>query len=369
MFMVSPTAFDTQTFQDFLGSLHDAVYISNASSNAFQQKVSKSKQFFFESFPGKMIFLHQDEILGNLSVEDAILKLVGWKQVSDRAAHLAIEPSVVNNLKSIGIGNCYVVDHATELTRLEPVETGFRHECSFIGHIIPGGYSVAAGDEPWYPIVEGALNERKKNLNSNIGPIFQKIAHEKLAPICGDTDHPILELAHAKWLKYQATKESVPFRGWVLENSGLQNVQIYGGDPAYMHNVSRNLNFPLSIATTHPSVFEEEKIREIYGQSKVSINITSLQFDFAVINRFHDAFMSGGLCVTDSREGLAELETNLSEIAYEAPGEMAEKVRFFSHEKNVGYRTKLIQKVQAVIEKKCTYQRLVNNIDVALHKM
>jgi hypothetical protein len=73
----------------------------------------------------------------------------------------------------------------------------------------------------------------------------------------------------------------------------------------------------------------------IYAKSKISLNISSLQFDTAINNRIIDVILAGGFILTDKRDDLAFFGDLADEITFETPEELQYKIDFFMDPKNM----------------------------------
>ena len=68
---------------------------------------------------------------------------------------------------------------------------------------------------------------------------------------------------------------------------------------------------------------------QIYQNSRINLNISSLQFDTAVNNRVIDIASSGGFVLTDKRSDLYDFIPFHSEISFETPEEMNDKINYW----------------------------------------
>lgn len=368
--VVKPDALNTTTFQQLLAQQsEDAVFVSNASSQAIQSKLPGKDEYFFESFRGKLVFVHQDAVLGGLKVLDGINKLQAWKRVADRSVHLCIEKDNVADLAAVGI-KASVIPHASEVPATEPSTEGFSYVSSFVGHVVPSVYSPLTGDSVRYQVsINQMIEARRSNLSTPLEPIIKYHVDQSIDGFGHPTDSPTLRLALSQWLRNEVTGHSMPFRGWVFEECDVESLDIFGGDPAYLHKVARNLQIERPGVSYHPAVYEPNDVRRIFNQSRVSINISSLQFDYAVVNRFHDVIMSGGLCLTDARDGLPDLTSAHAELSFATISELHDKVTYYTRPDKTRERALLIKSVQADVARNSGYQILADSIVQALAKL
>ncbi|MCK6426637.1 MAG: glycosyltransferase [Burkholderiaceae bacterium] len=365
--MVKPSGFSVDSYRAFLQSRRgDSVYVSTAESNILQQKGEGLAPYFFEDFPGKLIFIHQDALLGGLSFENGLAKLHAWRRVASRSAHLCIEPDSVAALKGAGISRASLVPHASEFVPADCLPVGqCRHGASFVGHALPWGFQPVLAHSGLSMLVEGLMLQRACMLDTALhAPVTEWV--ERCARAFGDPgDTVAARIAHVHWIRHQFNLRSMAFRGRLLEEAQLPDLTVYGGDPAYLHRVERRATLGAGIRH-EPAVHDEVAVQAIYRGTACSINITSLQFDHAVVNRVHDVFMSGGLCLTDARPGLSELTREHAEISWRDPAELREKVRYFSDPRHEASRQRLIRAVQADVMQRSGYPILAAEIEGAL---
>lgn len=366
--MIKPDGFNASSFHEFVSKQSEAVYISNSVNNAIQQKVPGQERYFFEQFPGKVIFLHQDAILGGADVMTGISKLQAWQRVAQRTAHLCIEPDNVVDLRGLGI-EAKVVPHATEIVATEPRLTDFEYEASFVGHVVPSAYMPTFSDQRVQSLVDGAVNGRKTDLSFRIEPLVRTCSDTALVGLGTAADQATLKVAVAQWLRSQISSQGMPFRGWLFENCDIGPLTVFGGDPAYLHRIERNLSIERPGISYRPAAYELQDIKSVFNNSKISINLSSMQFDHAVVNRFHDVTMSGGLCLTDARSGLAELTSAHEDVSYTTLQELRDRAHYFSKQENAAQRALLIERIQKDIAKNSGYDLLVKAILSTLNAM
>ena len=359
--LVQPDGFNARSFGDFCET-QDAhsVYIASNEGAIINSRVPERETYFFERFAGKVIFLRQDAILGGDSMLDAIAKLRAWKRIAARSTHLCIERNNIDDLHSLGM-TARLVPHATEVTATEPVTDGFEFNASFIGHVIPFGYQTGPTTPTALRVCEQALQARREHMDAPLEATLR--GHAAVLDGLGlADDNALLRIATTHWFRSQLTTHTLPFRGWLLENADIPSLDIVGGDPAYIHKVDRRLTLQKPGITTHAAVYDTERLKQIFNRSRVSLNITSLQFDDAVVNRFHDATMAGGLCLMDRRPGLPDLTSEHAQISYNDAAELAERVRYFTDPARASERASLVRKIQAEVVQNSGYDKLAQAV-------
>ncbi|MDP4299681.1 glycosyltransferase family protein [Leptothrix discophora] len=373
--LVKPAGFSTTTFPEFLRGQPQAVYLSTAGSNVIQQRADARAGHFFEDFPGRLIFLHQDALLGGLSFEAAQSRLRAWQRVADRSAHLCIEPDSVTALAAVGIERAAWVPHASEFAPTPPLDTGdCRHGASFVGHALPWSYQPRMASASLEQLLAGLLEQRSAQLDTPLHPALLPWVDRSLAAFSGmpdASDVGVSRQAYVHWLRGQCNLRTMAFRGRLLEQAaeaGMTDVTVYGGDPAYLHRVDRQATLGHGIRH-EPPVYDDATVHGIYRSSACSINISSLQFDHAVVNRVHDVFMAGGLCLTDRRPGLPELTREHAAISYATPDELHDRVRHFSNPRHATQRRLLIEAVQRDVMAHSGYPKVVDGIEAMLQRL
>ena len=366
--LVKPAGFTTATYDEFLRKQDGTgVYVTTNEPNAVNQLVPGTDTYFFERFPGRVVFVRQDAMLGGTTLLGAISKLRAWQRVASRTAHLCLEPNNVDDLTALGI-RARVVPHATEVLPVPPIEDGFEFDANFIGHVVPSIYSPAGSTPAAQGVVTRAVPARRERLDTPLEGVTRAHA-ATLEGLGSPEDNTLLRIAAAQWLRTEVHHQTMPFRGWLLENADLASLDVFGGDPAYLHRVDRHLALERPGITMHPAVYEAERLQQVFSRSRVSLNLTALQFDHAVINRFHDATMAGGLCLMDRRPGLEELTSAHAEISFNDVGELAERVRYWADPRRAGERASLVRKLQVDVAARSGYDKLAQAITECVAQM
>jgi hypothetical protein len=371
--LVKPAGFNTTTFPAFLRAQGaDTVYVSTAGSNVVQQRGEGQAGHFFEDFPGRLVFVHQDALLGGLTFEAALARLQAWQRVAARSFHLCIEPDSVTALLACGIGQAAWVPHASEFAPTAPLPVAeCRHTASFVGHVLPWGFQPRAANASLEHLIDGLLQQRSADLGSSLHDRLQPWVERQFSAMGEPHETVLSRQAYIHWLRHQFNLRSMAFRGRVLEEAAAAGIAaagdltVYGGDPAYLHRVDRQATLGAGIRH-QPPVYDEAAVQGVFRGTACSINITSLQFDHAVVNRFHDVFLAGGLCLTDARPGLAELTREHAEISYRNAAELADRVRHFSHPARSAQRRLLIEAVQRELLQRSGYPLLADAIERAV---
>jgi hypothetical protein len=365
--MVKPSGFNASTFGEFLARQGNGIYLSMTGANIVQSRAADQAEHFFEIFPGRVIFVHQDAILGGLTFEAALARLQAYQRVAHRSWHLCIEPDTITALNAVGIDNTTLVPHASEF---EPSPALGRDQChlgaTFVGHALPFDYQPRLATRALEHMIDTALRQRMDNLAAPAQPLLCDYADRVLEHFGPADETGATRWAYVHWLRSQFTQRTMALRGWVLEQAQLPDLTVVGGDPAYLHRVDRCLTLSGAGIRHVPPVYEVGAVRELFCRSACNINITSLQFDHAVVNRFHDVFLAGGLCLTDARSGVSELTREHAELTFRTVEELRERVRYFSEPRNSALRAALIASVQRDVLAHSGYGRLGEHVQAAL---
>jgi hypothetical protein len=359
--VVKRAGFNARTYADFVASQPESsVYIAGNEGYLINTRVPDRETYYFEQFPGKVIFIRHDAILGGDTLLDALAKLRAWKRVAARSVHLCLEPNNVDDLRSLGMSATFV-PHVSEVALTEPSADSFEFDASFIGHVIPAVYSPPMPTPLAQRICNQAVQLRRERLDAPLEDMLR--GHAAVVDgLGGGDDNLMLRIATTQWFRSQVIQHTLSLRGWLLENAGMAKLDIFGGDPAYIHRVDRNLTLDKPGIASHPAVYDTDRLKEIFNRSRVSINVTSLQFDHCVVNRFHDATMAGGLCLTDRRPGLADLTSEHAEISFNDVEQLGERVRYFTDPRRQSERVSLVKKIQADVMKNTGYDKLALTI-------
>jgi SAM-dependent methyltransferase len=139
-------------------------------------------------------------------------------------------------------------------------------------------------------------------------------------------------------------------------------VSIIGGDTAYIHGLDRNLVINKENIKYYPPKHSDNEVQQIYQTSQINLNITSLQFDDAVINRVIDVAAVGGFVLTDWRSGLEVLTGVHREISYKSIEELNEKIAYYLHPNHQQERLDIAEALHQDIRQKCNYLTIVEGM-------
>ena len=346
--------------------------IITSDSTVFYSYFEDAKSYLFELIEAQLIFIHHDDISHNFTWKHTFsFTLQSLQRVKERSIHFCIEYDNFFDLRLMGFEKVYTILHASEFNcTYSPTEKPYT--LSFVGHVLPelGDalnsliYSNPLQSDYWEHLIKSVqasfwtrLAKLDKKIKSSATSFSKQMRNL-------DTT---LNFFEQKFF-YMATINSVTpyFRGefftrlislLISNNIGLD---IFGGDPGYLHGVSSSRIIENKNIKYHPPNNDYLETQYIYANSKINLNITSLQFDDAVVNRVIDVGAAGGFILTDWKPGLPNITSVYKEISYRTIDELRYKINYYlSHEEE---RIKIAEKLHQDIINKCSYSHVVKFI-------
>jgi len=259
----------------------------------------------------------------------------------------------LSDLSSIGIERVYPILHASEFS-VGSGQEPYIHDVSFVGHVLPG----LGGD-----LEEIACSHRLRAdfwqrlvaLDHRIEP--SALAFAALIPEEQPAERH--QVAVKSFYFSLVNLHSLRFRGEVIRRLDA-SVDIVGGDPAYLNALAQDRRIQRPNVSYFPASFTNA--RDHYAGSKINLNITSLQFDEAVINRVVDASAAGGFVLTDWKEGLAELTDVAEQVSYRSIEELNHKIGYYLHPDHARERAEIARVLRQDLQERCTYRAVVESI-------
>lgn len=332
----------------------DWVVVTN-NSCLLSQKIGGA--FLFEQIPARIIFLHHDA-LSHVSNEypEILEKVEAMMRIKDRSVHFTIEEGDRVALNDLGIA-CHSISHMNTLGQpyLKSSCQEGRRGVSFIGHAIPpinAILSFGQNDRQYFD----SYRARFENFEHSLRDDFAKSRADANVPL----DAAALS-SRIQYLQF-ANYYTLFLRGGVLQELRGCNVDLYGGDPAWMHGVDESRSFTSSHISSHKPVFDRNEVGNIFNSSAINLNITSLQFDSAMINRVIDCVAAGGFMLTDRKEQLYELTSCADDIGYSTVDELNEKVDFYLDPANSAKKAEIVAQMSDEFAKRCSVARTVERI-------
>jgi len=305
-------------------------------------------KFVFEILHHQLAFLHHDHY-ATCPVGAKVENLLNaYQSQSHRSHHFCIESSNCDALSKLGLANVHFIHHATEFSKA-PLAVAADAWVSFVGHVL----DPAAEYRPTNHWLLRDYWTRVCDLTHHVQPsaaeyACRTISRQDLIPLLA---------AESDYLATLHT-HSLIMRGDVLKRAGSNPLHIYGGDPAYLQGMDLHRKLPEEHVFYHHPQHNPREIADIYNKSAVSINITPLQFDSAVINRVLDIGAAGGFPLTDWKEDLARVTSVSEEISYKCPEELEHKIAYYSHPDHRHERLEICHCLSSEIQENHTYEQI-----------
>jgi hypothetical protein len=346
-----------QKYIDYINR-HNIDYCIISNSHSILSSYSLDiDSFLFEKVNASLIFIHHDDpFSGYFSLDDVQVKLQTYLNTKNKSFHFFIEYSNFADFKYLDINNSFIISHSSEF---KPTKKSFNLEkadVSFVGHVLPGNDSYLE-ELPFSYLLKRDYWTRVSSINE----VLENSAYLFAKQNCGDFKNQF-ELYSLKFF-YRAMlhKLSQSFRGEIISRiSDNFNVSIYGGDPSYLHNGEHSLILDKENLNYYPATLDYAFSNQIYTNSKINLNITSLQFDTAIINRVIDIGSSGGFILTDWKSDLHKITSVSEEISYSTIDELNSKIEYYLiHDKE---RQEIAVQLHEDISSKCSYSNLMTYI-------
>lgn len=315
-------------------------------------------RFFFEYSPAKLAFLHHDAIASEkFAIIDVVHQFMAWARLASRSAHFAIEDRDARLLKQFGI-ECHVLNHMPSLPRIagKSDDAALIASANFVGHVLPAvtePIDIGVQDEAIFDIYQTRL----RALDLPLEPFITG-----LHPIQPDASlqEAVTALSKRVQVMNLVRLYTVHLRGALFSALGKLPLDIFGGDPNDEHQPPRRLL--RDSVRYHDAVFDAEAVAGLYRNYAVSLNLTALQFDQAVINRVLDVFAAGGFCLTDLRSSLPSLTSVWQEISYRNAEELREKTSFYIDPANRGRRREVMAQARQDFDLSCSAHAVVGKL-------
>ena len=345
------------TIEQYIQSLaqknYDFIIITNPNS-AVSAYISTLDAFAFELLPQHLIFLHHDNCIARpgYSQEMLIRLYSAFRKTSERSHHFCIESSNCEDLRQLGVVNTYHILHASEFNH-RPLAYATEFDTSFVGHAL--GAPLQFDDPTTSHQIQRDYWSRICDLSYSIGISDQAMIkhHDKWKDIANVISQKGLHVATMH-------NYSLLMRGEILMRTNNKPINIFGGDPAYLHgiNISRRIASPN--LTYHPPTKYAEEAAQVYNKSLVNINITPFQFNTCVINRVIDIGAAGGFPLTDWKDDLATLTSVHKEISYKSIEELREKILYYCQAEHQKERLEICETLCNEMQANFNYSHVVD---------
>jgi spore maturation protein CgeB len=352
---------DDQQYINILNETEFDYYLSTNELNKIQQISTLTGNYFFENINRKIIFIHHDNIFSCIhNLSEIEKKIRALQSIQTRTKHLCIEESNVSLLQSYEITNVHKISHATEFDLTPALNTteGNNH-VSFVGHVMANLTTYPFRQIPNGLRLFGFAWERLCNSSYPIQPrMNEHIMHQINNNQIGNQEiQPLVQFNIGN-----LNKLSSAFRGELISKIEKARFEIVGGDLSY-----GAINDPL-MKVNKENVFYSSATQDyqatssIYNSRKINLNISSLQFDSAVNNRFFDIVASGGFVLTDKRDDLKHITELASYITYESPESLNELISYYLDPSNLGKYNEIKFSLNQELRNKFNYNNVIEII-------
>lgn len=334
----------------------DFVLITNSSSSLYR-RWEVMGGYGFEFVNTNIVFIHHDSLFSSSrSLEEIRCQLIAFHLHRERSYHFCLESSNLADLKSLGLPYVYSLEHASEYPYLSIPQT-YQYEVSFVGHLKPF-LGDKLSDLPFSHRLRADVWQRIVNLDTSL----EKSANAFVAMTCSTTEDlfELLSLKHYYMLLLHG--HSMRFRGEIVRRIRDALLDVFGGDPGYINGYESEARIESERIRYHPPLTDYQQTCEIYRNSKINLNITSLQFDTSVINRVIDVAAVGGFVLTDYRSDLEKITSVANHISYRSIEELNDKLRYYLHPDHQSERLEIAYVLHQEVAKKHTYSAVADSI-------
>jgi len=324
-----------------------------------------NQKYIYELLTSCIVFLHYDNLLGPVNDWDEIeRRLNTWVGISDRSSHFCIENNNSSDLQELSIRNSHKLYHATEFERIDN-KGKYRYDVSFVGHLLPESIFLNSID-PDNLLVErvlAAYQKRREHLDYRI-----EEDAVSFADLSVPSRRPIIDWLTAKQIyRARINGTSLYLRGNIISSIADNfDVDVIGGDPSYLNNKTGTRQLEHARVNIHTPNKNHKDTDRIYAESRININITSIQFDSAIVNRVLDVGAAGGFLLTDWKDGLREITPVYELISYRTIDELKNKIDYYlTHDAE---RLEIAAQLHHDVKQKRTYDLATRSILDAVTK-
>lgn len=336
----------------------DFIFITNQFGLLSKYNLKKQK-YLYELLVSPVIFIHHDNLFGPIyDGKDIKQRLEAFVRISDRSSHFCIENSNISDLQGLSIQNVHKIFHASEFDLIDNGEK-YRYDVSFVGHLLPESLLWKRID-PNMPIFERITEDYKKRLERldyNVEESAIAFANQSIP-----TRLPAIDWLVVKQI-YRAYVNSTTLysRGKIIcDITGNFNVDVIGGDPSYLNGKINKHNVVHAGVHIHAPNKGHKDTDKIYAESRINLNITSTQFDSALVNRVVDIAATGGFVLTDWKDDLKELTSVHELISYRTVDELQSKIEYYLTQD--AQRLEIASQLHHEVKAKFTYDIAVKTI-------
>jgi hypothetical protein len=342
----------------------DIVWVSTNCLNEIVTFDYEKQIFPFELLENFMIVIHHD----TSGVTDQVLyhqKLLDTYKLKHRSTiHFMIEHELVVPYRRYGITHTYPINHCTEFNKPSDPSENQARSVTFIGHLTNRMETIPTSHLSDPHRLLSAAYARLSDCQVSIKDflVSSKLATTNVYGSKGQTlaDRNALLpglIADLHAINYFSS----PIRGNFI-SSLTAPITIIGGDLSYGRSNASYYKIDQSNITYQSSTSDYATAEDLYNQSLFTINVTSLQFDFAVNNRVVDAIMSGCLPITDYRPGLESITTESQRFAYNSLNDLHSKVDYYLNPAHLQEKHDLVTHLQDEIKEEVSYRNTYQSV-------
>ena len=319
--------------------------------------IKRENDFIFELIQPNLIFLHHDAPFSSPDLNIIKEKISAFKRIRCKSIHLTIEQSDLEDFHKIDIPS-YLTNHISTLGATLPTKQklDFSRNIAFLGHVIPSTSAfIQFGDSNDLEFFNSYEN-RFHNMNHLIKSDFNNLSTNNNFDSL--SDYVSYKAQYIQYVNFY----TMFFRGKVIESITSQEVDIYGGDPSWLHGQKQSRFLSGNNIRYHAPLFEPNQVCEMFSNTRVNLNITSLQFDSAVINRIADCASAGGFILTDRKKQLNDLTSVADEISFSNTEEMLQKISFHSNPENYQFTNEITNQLSTDLSINCSIEATIEKI-------
>jgi hypothetical protein len=313
---------------------------------------SELGKILYELLTSPIVFLHYDNILGPLDdwheIERRLQTLV---HMSGRTKHFCLDDSNCADFQKLSILNSHKIHHATEFDLIDN-NRKYRYDISFVGHLLPE-YIFLENLDTHNPLGERVFSSYRNRLERLDYNIEEDAV--SFADLSVPSGRPVIDWLTAKQIyRTRINRTSLYFRGNIISDiADSFDIAVIGGDPSYINNVACTRQLAHPRVHLHTPDRNHKDTDSIYAESRININITSIQFDSAIVNRVLDVAAAGGFLLTDWKDDLRDITSVYELISYRTIAELKDKIDYFlSHDAE---RLEIAAQLHHDVKQKRTY--------------
>jgi len=358
---------DTSDFSDIdyvttVNNMSIDYYISTNELNKIQEFSKEHSCFFFERIEKEILFIHHDNLCSAFhNLEFIIDKLKAFSRIAANSFHFCLEKSNIKTLNKIGISNAFQIHHCSEF-RSNLNASDIKYGVTFIGHLMANLKDYPSDGSFLSSEIKKLAYKRAQSSIFKIKPEIKNIYNNPNFNLGKGDYSDYFDFAIEHFIIAELNKYSSAMRGELISQIKSERVDIFGGDLSYGRIKDPLLLINKPNIYYHPATQNYQLASNIYRDSKINLNITSLQFDSAVNNRIIDVVLSGGFILTDRMEDLNLMTACSSEISFSCPEEMLEKISFFSDSSNNKHYEEIKRQVFLDFSSTFIYSKVLDNI-------